>query len=113
MFEINWFDFVVLILASFRITHLLVYDGITEIIRKPFIGEVEKEDSLGNIEVVFEPKGTGIRHFIGSLLSCYWCTGFWVTAGTVLAYFFIPIIYPVLLIFAVAGAAAFIESRIE
>jgi hypothetical protein len=113
MFEISWFDFIVVILAAFRITHLLVFDGIAEFIRKPFIGEVEKEDFDGNKEMVIEAKGTGIRHFIGSLLSCYWCTGFWVSVATVLVFFYIPILYPVLLIFAVAGAASFIESHID
>jgi hypothetical protein len=112
MFEINWFDFIIVSLAAFRITHLLVFDEIAKFIRKPFISEIEIEDATGNKNIVIEARGTGIRHFIGSLLSCYWCTGFWVSVATVLVYFFIPILYPVLIIFAVAGAAAVIESKV-
>jgi hypothetical protein len=112
MFEMNWFDFVIVILAAFRITHLIVFDEIASIIRRPFISITECVDQDGNKDVVIEAKGEGVRHFIGSLLSCYWCTGFWVSVATVLVYFFIPILYPVLVIFAVAGAAAVIESKV-
>jgi hypothetical protein len=113
MFEINWFDFIIVSLVAFRITHLLVFDEIAKFIRKPFISEIEIEDATGNKDIVIEARGIGIRHFIGSLLSCYWCTGFWVSVGIVLAYFYIPFVYPIILIFAVAGAAAFIESHID
>jgi hypothetical protein len=112
MHEINWIDLVIIIFASFRITHLFVFDEIAQFIRKPFIEIVEAEDLDGNKDVSIQIKGTGIRHFIGSLLSCYWCTGFWVSVGIVLVYFFVPVLYPVLIIFAVAGAAAVIESKI-
>lgn len=112
MFEINWLDLVIVILAAFRITHLLVFDEIASFIRKPFIDVLVVEDSEGNKDISIQAKGSGLRHFIGSLLSCYWCTGFWVSVGTVLVYFFIPLLYPVLVIFAVAGAAAVIESKV-
>jgi hypothetical protein len=112
MFEINLIDLIVIILAAFRLTHLIVFDEIAAFIRNPFISVIEKEDSAGNKDIVIEIKGKGIRHFIGGLLSCYWCTGFWVSLGTILTYFYLPILYPVLLIFAVAGAASVIESKI-
>lgn len=101
--HLGWFDLVILILASFRLTHLIVFDSITEFIRKPFLDESGQEIII---------KGTGIRHFMGKLLSCYWCTGIWSSILVVLLYVYVPVTYPVFLILAVAGAAAFIESKI-
>jgi hypothetical protein len=112
MFDLSWIDLVILILASFRITHLLVFDKITTFIRKPFISVVYEEDDLGQIEEIIQPKGTGLRYFIGSLLSCYWCTGKWVSLAVVAVYFYVPMSYPILIVFAVAGAAAIIESKV-
>lgn len=112
MFEISWFEFVVMILASFRLTHLLVFDEITSFIRKPFLEVVERENEEGTKEIFVEPKGKGLRKLIGQLLSCYWCTGFWVSLFVVLTFFFYPESFLVFLILAVAGAAAVIESKI-
>ncbi len=35
--ELTWMAFIMLILASYRLTHLIVFDKITEFIRKPFL----------------------------------------------------------------------------
>lgn len=112
MFHINWMDFLIIILATFRLTHLIVLDEIAAFIRKPFIDVSFIENSNGELEPNIEIKGTGVRHFIGSILSCYWCSGIWCSIFVVLVYFFFPITFPVFLILAVAGAAAVIESRL-
>lgn len=109
---INWIDLFILILSSFRITHLIVFDEIAAIIRKPFIEELTQVDSNGQIENIVTVKGKGLQKFIGKLLSCYWCTGFWCSVGVVIAYFYLPIVFPLLVIFAVAGAASILESKI-
>ncbi|AOV07859.1 DUF1360 domain-containing protein [Sporosarcina ureilytica] len=112
MTSINWIDFFILTFASFRITHFIVFDEITAFIRRPFMSEVFKEDPSGNTEKYIEIKGSGLRSWIGKLLSCYWCTGFWSALGVVLAYIYLPFAFPILLVFAVAGAAAILESKI-
>ncbi|MEB2628190.1 DUF1360 domain-containing protein [Peribacillus frigoritolerans] len=111
MFAIEWLDFFILILATFRLTHLIVFDEITSFIRKPFLTATVQENASGQLEEIIEVKGSGLRHFIGSLLSCYWCVGFWCSLITVLTYYIIPAVFPVIVVFAVAGAAAFIESK--
>jgi hypothetical protein len=108
---IEWLDFIILILATFRLTHLIVFDEITSFIRKPFLTATIQENASGQLEEIIEIKGSGLRHFIGSLLSCYWCVGFWSSLITVLFYYYFPAAFPIILIFAVAGAAAFIESK--
>ncbi|WP_042357252.1 DUF1360 domain-containing protein [Bacillus rubiinfantis] len=112
MIQVDWLDLVILILATFRLTHLIVFDQITSFLRKPFLEVTVIEHPDGQFEETVEIKGTGLRHFIGSILSCYWCSGIWVSAVTVLLYTFFPITYPLFLILAVAGAAAVIESKI-
>jgi hypothetical protein len=112
MFHVEWIDFVIIILASFRLTRLIVFDEIAAFIRKPFLSVTVKEGLSGQMEQVIVIKGEGVRYFIGSLLSCYWCVGFWCSLGVVIVYFCFPFTFPFFLVFAVAGAAAVIESKI-
>jgi Protein of unknown function (DUF1360) len=96
--------FVILFLGSFRITHLFVYDKIFEFVRKPFFDE-----QLIDHEVYLTPK-----NFIGQLLSCQWCTGFWVAIVITALYLFFPTItIIVLLAFAIAGAASILQAVID
>ncbi|WP_053365594.1 DUF1360 domain-containing protein [Bacillus sp. FJAT-27245] len=95
-------------LASFRLTRVIVYDKITEFIRAPF-----HEERIEDGEVYIVPKGKGIRKWIGELISCYWCTGVWVSAGLLAAYAYFPKIgIPAILLFAVAAIASIIETII-
>lgn len=112
MLGISWLTFIILILASFRLTRLITYDKITNFLRKPFISITQTEGSNGESIDVMEIKGTGLRYWIGSLLSCYWCTGIWCSITIILLYVYIPVSHIPLLILAVAGAAALIETLI-
>lgn len=113
MISIEWIDFVILILASFRLTRLIVFDEITFFIRRPFLSVSYQENESGVLIEHIEIKGSGVRYWFGKLLSCHWCVGIWSSIGIVFIYLSLPLLYPVLLIFAVAGAAAFIQSKIE
>ncbi|GAF66854.1 hypothetical protein BTS2_3759 [Bacillus sp. TS-2] len=108
---LDWLEIIILALATFRFTHLLVFDKITNFIRKPF--QHIKEERMENGEVVeyVSVKGTGIRKFIGEILSCYWCTGIWMACVLFFLYSWLPVIMgPILIIFAIAGIAAFLEA---
>lgn len=111
MVMISSFTFLLLSFASFRLTRLVVYDKITAFLRAPFIERevVTLED--GSIEEQITIKGKGIRYGIGILLSCYWCVGIWTAAFLYVGlYFFYPIFMPIIIILAVAGIAAIIET---
>ena len=56
---------IVLALAAFRLTRLVVEDSIT--------------DSLRDWVSVRSP-------FLSRLIDCYWCAGFWVSVGVVVAH---------------------------
>ncbi|KMJ58182.1 sporulation protein [Bacillus sp. LL01] len=107
----SWFWFLLLGLASFRLTRLIVLDKIAGFLRKPFMEEIEEKNDKGEIEEYIVIKGKGLRRWIGELLSCYWCTGVWVTTGLFFLMTFYPIVgQPVLIIFAAAGLAGILES---
>jgi hypothetical protein len=112
--EMTLFQLAILGLAVFRITHLVVYDKITEFLRAPFFDEVEEVDDAGNSEVFLIPKKGKIRGWFGELLSCHWCTGIWAAGGLYGLYIFFPAVAnPLITIMAVAGIASVIETFIQ
>ncbi len=107
-------EFIILALACFRLTRLIVFDKITEFIRSPFFDEITEVNEQGNEEIYYVPKASPLKKFIGELLSCYWCTGIWVSAGVIISYYLYPAFFgPVLIIFAAAGLAAIIELFVQ
>jgi hypothetical protein len=111
LFDISWLHFVVLILASFRLTHLIVFDEITSVIRDPFVKVIYERDESGQMVRNIQIEDSGWRHWMGLLLSCHWCTGIWASLALVALYLWLPSSFPLHLILAVAGAASFIESK--
>jgi hypothetical protein len=112
--NIDFLTLIVLGLACFRLTRLFVFDKITEFLRKPFFDEIEEENEDGTVEVYFLPKSTPIKKFIGELLSCYWCTGVWISTVVVTGYLLLPHLFvPIILVLAVAGLAAILESVVQ
>jgi len=108
---ISALEFLFLMLASFRLTRLVVYDTITGFMRKPFHEIVEEELPDGSIQRFLKIKGTGMRYWIGELLSCYWCTGIWSSAFLYIGYIVSPYIFePLTIILAIAGCAAIVET---
>lgn len=88
----GWFDLVLLILASFRLTHLIVYDSITEPLRR---------------SLTKDP-------FFSELITCYWCCGIWVSALLALCTYQWPVLgRPLLLVLAVAAGQALIEKQVQ
>ena len=111
--RITLLNFFILSLASFRLTRLIVFDKITEFIREPFFDEMEEVNEEGEIELYYFPKKEGIKKFFGELLSCYWCTGIWTTTGLVLLPYFIPHFQIIIMILAIAGLAAILETIVQ
>ncbi|WP_459500779.1 DUF1360 domain-containing protein [Bacillus sp. C1] len=107
----SWLVFFIFALATFRLTRLIVYDKITSFIRAPFIEELEITEPDGTVSTYTKVRGKGLQKWIGELLSCYWCTGIWMSIILLAGHRFVPIVVePILLILAVAGIAAIIET---
>lgn len=112
--KITLLEFLIISLASFRLTRLIVFDKITEWLRAPFFDEEVEVNDDGKEEIYFVPKKGVIKGFFGELLSCYWCTGVWSAIAIYIAYiFWQPIVAPIIIILAVAGVAAIIETFIQ
>ncbi|RST75241.1 DUF1360 domain-containing protein [Siminovitchia acidinfaciens] len=112
--EMSWFEFLLFSVAVFRLTRLFVFDTITEWLRRPFMDEREEKNAEGEAEVYYVPKEKGVRGWIGALISCYWCTGVWVSIALFLMRIYLPGFYkPVVLVFAIAGIAAILETWVQ
>ncbi|WP_066187645.1 MULTISPECIES: DUF1360 domain-containing protein [Gracilibacillus] len=111
---ITWLSLLILSLAAFRLTRLIVYDKITGFIRAPFFEVEEKWLDDGTVEETVTFKGRGLKRWIGELLRCHWCTGIWTSSFLCLGFYAAPSIFtPIMLILAVAGAAAIVEVVIS
>lgn len=87
------FDFVLIVLATFRTVRLFVYDKITKFIREP----------LAKVQ-------SGPIKTASDLMNCPWCFGVW--AGFFIVffyYYFYEFFWWVMLALAVSGIATFIQ----
>lgn len=107
--SINLFDFTLLILATFRLTRLFIYDKITKFVRDWFLDEKELITSSGDMLFLREKPADGPRRTMADLLSCPWCTGAWFAPIVAFFYFLTPSAWFVILVLAVAGVASFIQ----
>ncbi|MGG5253248.1 DUF1360 domain-containing protein [Neobacillus sp. SM06] len=110
MFSADFWEILILGLASFRLTRLLVFDKISGFLRRPFFDELSEVNEAGETEVYYVPKSSGIKKFFGELLSCYWCTGIWASTFLVLLYWLFPVAGDVVIvILAVAAVGSILE----
>ncbi|RNA69870.1 DUF1360 domain-containing protein [Alteribacter keqinensis] len=104
--EVTWLGLVLLSLAAFRLTHLVVYDRIMLRFRLLFLEVTEEEG-----EEYYVPKAGRVNRVIGELITCHWCTSVWASAVLVGGYYYLPTISSfVIILLAVAGVAALIEA---
>lgn len=86
------FDFILMVLATARLTRLFVYDAITAFFREQFWDVVETRSGY-----TLEKPAYGPRRTIADLLSCPWCVGVWSAATVSFFYLLTPFaFYPVL-----------------
>lgn len=96
----NAFDFVVIVLATFRLAHLLTYDKIFGFVRHFFLEESREG----------EAKPTRIiSRVVYEMLECLWCTGIWSALIVLTAYLLGVWGQFIVVVFAVAGAAAILQ----
>lgn len=105
MLKLSWITYLMLILASYRLTHLIVFDKITEFIRKPFMEKKEVQTEHGT-EWKDVPK-----NMFGYLLNCYWCAGVWSAVLIGGGYILFPkIVSIIVFILSIAGGQCIIET---
>lgn len=106
--SVTIFDFVLISLASFRLTRLFVYDSIMHFLRDIFL----KRDVMyvdGQVRILRSKHPDGFLRAMSDLFSCPWCTGLQVAMIVVFFYYLSPLSWIVILMFAVGGVATFIQ----
>jgi len=102
------FDALLMTLAAFRITRLMVYDKITRFFREWFV-QKQVEEINGTPVVVLTPVTQGMRGTIHDLLGCPWCVGIWSALVVVFCYFVFAWSWLVILVLAVAGLSSLVQ----
>ncbi len=102
--ELTTTDYVLMTLATWRLTRLFVYDAITKFFREQFWDVVK----TGKGTTLEKPK-FGPRRTLADLLSCPWCFGVWAAAMVIFFYLLTPFaIYPIMLL-ALSAVATFLQ----
>lgn len=73
--------------AVHKATRLISKDSVTTPIREPF---TEFDSSAGPSEVNDVPRGRGVRHVVGELISCPFCLDVWAATAVVLGRELLP-----------------------
>ena len=97
------FQFILIALATFRLTHFIVFDRLGYLVRSPFV------DEAGNPRY-----RRGLLHTIGEGITCFWCCGVWVSALLYLGFWQFPVVMrPLIALLAVAGVQSAIHSWVQ
>ncbi len=102
---ITLMEFLILSLATLRLTRLFVYDKITAFFREQFYDVVESARGKRTLE---KPE-SGPRRTLADLLSCPWCIGMWAGATVVFFYYLTSYAYFPILFLAVAGLGSILQ----
>lgn len=97
-------DYLIVTLATWRLTRLFVYDAITRFVREQFL-DVKKSGRGYKLET---PK-KGPRRMMAELFACPWCTSVWVGAFVLFVYLLTPYAVFPLAILALSGVASFLQ----
>ena len=106
---VSFFDAVLIALAIFRLTRLVVYDKITRFAREWFVQKREITRGDGVVMIEMQPHPRGLRRTIGDLLGCPWCIGVWAALLVVFCYFEYPWAWYVIFVLAVAGIGSALQ----
>lgn len=95
-FPIDPFTFILLSLATYRLTRLVLLDEIAEPLRE-------------RIWKRFPPHTK-----FGYLFTCFWCFGFWTSILVVVLYLLVPpIAYVVSLVLSISAVVGIVSSRMD
>ena len=80
-------DLALLAVSTHKLSRLLTKDAITSPLRAPV---ARFEGPAGEAELNESPRGHGVQHALGELLTCPFCTGVWVASGLAAGLVFAP-----------------------
>lgn len=108
--SISLFDSVVIVLATFRLTRLFVYDKITRFIRDAFQHAEEEYTQEGVTYFRKVERSNGPLRTAYELLVCPWCFSVWAALFVTFAYFLdTDLFWLPIYILAISGVASAIQ----
>lgn len=102
---VTFADVILIILASFRVIRLVVYDKIMGFFREQFWDV----SYVNGDEVVLTKPSRGPRRAVAELISCPWCFGLWAAAVTTFFYFLTPYTFYLVFFLAIAAVATLLQ----
>ena len=107
--SIPFFDLVLIILATFRLTRLFVYDKITRFVRDLFFQSNEIYTEEGVTYFAKKERMHGPLRTVYELLTCPWCFSVWASTVVVFFYFVTPYAWLPILVLAISGIASLFQ----
>ena len=107
--SISFFDLSLVVLATFRLTRLFVYDKITRFLRDMFFLSNESYTEQGVTYFPKKERTNGPLRTIYELLTCPWCFSIWAGLMVIFFYFLTPLAWLPILILAISGVASFFQ----
>ncbi len=98
--SIQWTTLFILALGVYRLTDIITQEGVTEVIRAPFMDLVIEDG-----KEVWKKSKQGFRGFWATLFSCNACVGVWVSMIVFYSYLFFGI--PVLVFMVIMSLTGF------
>ena len=95
--DIRIFDLVLICIATYRMTRLMVYDRIFKLFR--------------DIARDFQDNGFGAS--IRTILTCPWCAGVWISLFNVAVFYLVPFGQLFIYVMAIAGVAVFLQLGVN
>jgi hypothetical protein len=71
-------DVALLSIATHKLSRLLAKDAVTSPLRAPF---TRVEGPAGEAELNESPRGHGVQHAVGELITCPFCLAVWISGG--------------------------------
>ena len=102
--DLDVFDFVLIVLATWRLVRLFVYDTNLKFLREQFWNARKTKTGY-----ILEKPQTGPRRTLADLFSCPWCVGVWAGAVVTFCYLLTPIFFYPILLLGVAAVASFLQ----
>ncbi len=102
--ELTLVDYLLLSLATWRLTRLFIYDAITRFFREQFWDLVPAGKSFELEKPKFGPRRT-----LADLLTCPWCVSTWAAASLTFFYLLTPYAIFIVMLLAVSAVASFLQ----
>ncbi|MFW5792758.1 MAG: DUF1360 domain-containing protein [Bacteroidota bacterium] len=95
--ETSIIDFILISIATYRMTRLIVYDRLFKLFR----------------DVIRSFEGTGIGDSVKAIVTCPWCAGVWLSLFNVAIFFLIPYGYMFIYVMSIAGIATYLQLGVN